>query len=895
MICGRFEQYYSAVVGKNVDHLLSLALTGNDEARSVMARKYFLKTCRKLRKYGCYSEILQFSCMVFTYQEKYSKDRLLEMLKDVSMDRLCALYYANYSYIQNAFKTTYQYEDNLIHFSDINTDVESYLNIPPCSGFENPQITTKLLAAFIPRFIYDIEVNPDDLSEEDIKNLISTITRVEMKKYGETLNEAMRRNRKAEEEEKEALVKGIDLHLGRNIQIVPTELELTKKATGILLDWFHVYHVDRKRELALELLDNHIIDYFDEVLLYDEDVAGVMFNTITDFLRSWIPMETDSIFDTANRIINPLTDKNRIEYILFREFTGLSQRYLGIAEKLTVEYYGLGTKIGNLLLENKEELKKCMRQDYYDFLVFLAIILLQGSKNDALTEQFLVEMYGELSPLNRQRIVIQIILLNHILNSNDFKIVNNLYGYFNYEMDYPKRDLSTNESIFRKMILFLKDARNEIIGRNEYTMDSSRSWFDVLFGNGTIDRFISEQEKLLEENKVEYINEKKLSMLVSAFSYETGIHLGILGLENEDGYDKLPCAISTSLQIRGQKTLERYDKIYSYRSAIILRNVYENTNIVVQRRLYQLQKEAARTSLKQIQTIKEKANEENEQEMLETIDRIVQDLMEQIMLSSGGMSYIENKLDEAQKAFIDKYHLQMSGFALIDKLPLKCKNKVREYLQTAQYVFDLLSTREFSEVIDYSAAIIPLTKTIESILHQVYIQIREEGTSLEKDELDEVFQKAFWKKGQVALKDTLEFGAALFLIREFKFYNIKDGLLKGARPFKSDFFAKHNVNKFLKMERLKSFAGMEIPVLVDEYPSESPNKKAKFIVQFKNDDTYNRMVLYAALDYIRDEFRNKCAHKDPMVKTQAEECRSILIEAQQLLWILMWIYEPTSE
>ena len=55
-----------------------------------------------------------------------------------------------------------------------------------------------------------------------------------------------------------------------------------------------------------------------------------------------------------------------------------------------------------------------------------------------------------------------------------------------------------------------------------------------------------------------------------------------------------------------------------------------------------------------------------------------------------------------------------------------------------------------------------------------------------------------------------------------------------------------------------------------------------------NDDQ-NRMLLAKALMYVKDHYRNKVAHKDPVPMTKVEECQKILLQSQYLLWICLYI------
>ena len=903
---GCFEDFLVASSGEKMIRSVYLFLSGDNEKTASWEKGLIHQACRKLVEYGCYSTILNFASYVLSHQKTYNKKVFLETMKDVGLDTFCVQYY---NFHVSEWKRIDQYVDE--RFEDLRRFVRNDGPMDESIMFSSPWLSCRTASIFTAKQLYGLDIDVDQVTEEDIEKLIKSIEKEAMTKYKNDLNEAIQRNREKAACEKKLGQIGTEYHFGREVCTLPSEYKLKKKTIGILIEWMKLLFNGEKRALAIKILANHILDLLGDTIIDDKEVAGIFLNIITEYLRISDPVGNNSapLFDTIKDVISrktvprikdqkiyfgTLEDNKKKAEELFNEYTGITREYLNAIESCPAEYGIISRSLANMLLAHKEAIRENMQKILYDFLTFFTLVMLQVNGDNALTDHFLVEMIDDISSEDRQRVIFQIILVTRILNSNSPKIINILNGYFNYEMDRPKRDLLEVKTIYVNMIRFIKDARNEIECRNEYTNRFSKSWLEVFFGDGIIDGFISEQESLIKNDQIEKVDGKRLTNYVYAFSRRGYIYVDYLrqmghkiSMEYEEDSD-FGLAISEQLYKKGEYYLEQYSKLRSFNLANILQRLHDNVNVVVQRRLYQLIKQAAEESLKQIQTIKRRATDDNEQEILEFIDGIVQDLTEQIMVSSSGMSYIENHLDEAQEVFVQKHRLPLTGGTLIDKLPLECRNKVREYLKTSQYVFDLLSTREFSEEVDYSAAIIPLTKALECIFHQVYSQIKD-GTSLSKEDLDVDFHKAFWVNTNE--RTNLELGSALYLIKGFKKYRIISGEIRGEDPYDIDFFTKYNVNRYLKMDRLKSFAGTEIPVLAFN----SSKNRPPLLAQFTTDDVHNRTVLYTALDYIRDEFRNKCAHKDPMGKKKAEECRNILIEAQQLLWVLMWLYESASD
>ncbi len=106
------------------------------------------------------------------------------------------------------------------------------------------------------------------------------------------------------------------------------------------------------------------------------------------------------------------------------------------------------------------------------------------------------------------------------------------------------------------------------------------------------------------------------------------------------------------------------------------------------------------------------------------------------------------------------------------------------------------------------------------------------------------------------------------------------------RRYNVSHFAAWNDNT-ISISELRRFNDIE--VRIDSHsPHDSRNQKIS--VSFSDrDDSYNRMLLVKGLEYIKDHHRNIVAHKESVSKTVCDECREMLLQAEHLLWILLYI------
>ncbi|HHW49156.1 MAG TPA: hypothetical protein GXX14_11170 [Clostridiaceae bacterium] len=66
-------------------------------------------------------------------------------------------------------------------------------------------------------------------------------------------------------------------------------------------------------------------------------------------------------------------------------------------------------------------------------------------------------------------------------------------------------------------------------------------------------------------------------------------------------------------------------------------------------------------------------------------------------------------------------------------------------------------------------------------------------------------------------------------------------------------------------------------------------KRPAIKIAFNDDAEFNRMLLTKGLEYVKGNYRNNVAHKNGITPQAVEDCRRILIQSENLLWILLYI------
>ena len=239
-----------------------------------------------------------------------------------------------------------------------------------------------------------------------------------------------------------------------------------------------------------------------------------------------------------------------------------------------------------------------------------------------------------------------------------------------------------------------------------------------------------------------------------------------------------------------------------------------------------------------------------------------------------------------QMEFIEKYELGISADELINYFPNR--DKIENFLVTSELVFNTLSIREDKNELDFSPAIISLTKAMELIMNWAFAQME-----FERSDIDEASARHYFNDNGDK-KESITLGPCINLLKDSSKIIVKDSGLEWGSKFKSgrgtieSRFEKINKNSSGKnvyhFDRLNKFKGLKIKI---NY------KKGKDIdeteVCFTEDSEQNRLIFIKGLEYIKDNYRNKVAHKDGILIDAAAECRELMIQTQNLLWILMYL------
>lgn len=879
----------------------------------------FKETCKKLCRMGCYSTIIRFMYGVFLCGKKYNLAKLKNILDeitirdDIKLSELCADFYL-YSQKQSVFYQKYHiYDDYDFESIDLyRGDAEKYF---PLDSHDEPDVITKDIAIFLLKRLFNMNVSIDEISRQDIDYIAAEsirIKKLEIEKEKKYIDE---QNKALEEHEKE-----INMKLPRYAWDKVTEYIENLEVTGLLLDIFRVAASMKpiksmnKEDIVYYIQTEYIWPIMKKVpwkqqKTLEVQLMGIMLEAYLSCIYNF------EVFRNVDIYARIETDSNYNETDFFDEMVNNKPGLLsGPALEFGKKNPQLGKLMSEVIYPARDILKKVLPNYLYSFMMALVpyFLFFSGYQDEA--SDLLIKNYNQINSEDKQRFFLQITIAKCILSCKNLQRANILYGFFISELN--RQDMEKDEilSVSNEIIEYIKDVKEYLYLSHEYTIRTQRAWHDVVFGDGNILRDVELAEKRLALNK--HLPEplfNKLMLYVQSFCNSSGIRLDLLGLPKEDDYDKLPDALSDELISKGQGIYSNYYEYMAFYRSLNQLKMRQSIDIFLQRHISKLMDEALEDTLEKLKVIREEIKKQNgvlnaeninnigniegiesnesieSEKSLESIlkkfDEVVDEFVRKLENQYIGREDIELYIDKLQMDFINKYNLNdVPGNNFISKLPYEERNNCNNFLVTSEIVYKMLSRRSDRNKLDFSPALISLTKALELVLNIVFQRLYITKSNIDKNSWDFYLTKQGYKK------NSIEFGPCINLLKDSMFISVEKneyGIYElswetGFLQDRSRFSAIRG-EQVIRFDRLSKFKGLEL--LIQPRPKQPPIK-----IALKEDDTeFNRMLFIKGLEYVKDNYRNNVAHKNRIFPKAVEDCRNILIQSEYLLWILLYV------
>ncbi|HOM01891.1 MAG TPA: hypothetical protein PLH43_03580 [Acetivibrio sp.] len=551
---------------------------------------------------------------------------------------------------------------------------------------------------------------------------------------------------------------------------------------------------------------------------------------------------------------------------------------------------GIGIKLSELYKLNKNMLKsryKTHFSNYFPMFSALVIFALLGEERNEEAVEFMIDNYSDMNEDNYQCAYVLILLFKTILLCDNYEYMNILYADLQKEKLLYQRNYKDIYDTVIRSCEFIEElyVKISIPLENEF-FDSLRCFVkETVFEEwGMIEdiRNIKNQYARSKDN-VKSDMFRRLYNVMRALSNQEGIYIALIAQTYGKNYmtnafirnihhdDKIPMVISWDDVDRAKNLSLRLGDVDRGATSVRNRSFFERVDIVIKDILLEKLHEDIENMLTSIREIREKANyKDREDEFFTAVEPRILSLTKRI-----SAKYID------REQIVD-FFIKLDDKGCWDKLDEECKNM----MITSEIVYRTLSSRADAENLDYSPAMIPLTKVIEYLLNDIYSKIKcnivFEGPEMNVDSNSVRF---FKERNESEPKTCLEMGPAIRVL--------SDGFLKssGRGPVYSSYFLPNDKSRFeewkgnfyVDWSLLKDFKGTRLNW--NSFDKEPPVQQ--FVLG--DDAEYNRKVFIGALEYVKNSYRNRVAHKDGIEKDRMEKCREDMLIAQKLIWMLIYI------
>ncbi|RXE57965.1 hypothetical protein [Acetivibrio mesophilus] len=551
---------------------------------------------------------------------------------------------------------------------------------------------------------------------------------------------------------------------------------------------------------------------------------------------------------------------------------------------------GIGTKLLKLYNQNKNMLKskfKTYVTDYFPMFAALVIFALLGEGRSKDAVEFMIDNYSDISEDNYQCAYVLILLFQTILFCDNYEYMNILYADLQREKLLYQRNYKDIHDAVIRSCEFIEELYQKIsTPKEKESFDYLRNFVkETVFEEwGMIQdiRNIKNQYKGAQD-KIKSDMFRRLYNVMLALSNPEGIYIALIAQTYGKNYidnefirnihhdDKIAMVISWDDVDRAKNLSLRLGDIDRGASSVRNRSFFDRVDIVIKDILLEKLDDDIESMLTSIKELREKAGyQDMADEFFTAIEPRIQSLTKRI-----SAKYID------REQIVD-FFVKLDDKGCWDRLDEECKSM----MITSEIVYRTLVSREDADSLDYSPSMIPLTKVIEYLLNDIYIKIKYnivfDGPGMN---IDSNSVRFFKDKNETEPKECLEMGPAIRVL--------SDGFLKFGRggPVYSSYFLPPDKSRFeewkgssyIDWNLLKDFKGTRLNC--NSFDKEPPVQQ--FVLG--SDAEYNRKVFIGSLEYIKNNYRNRVAHKDGIEKDRMEKCREDMLIAQKLIWMLIYI------
>jgi hypothetical protein len=659
--------------------------------------------------------------------------------------------------------------------------------------------------------------------------------------------------------------------------------------------------------------------YFQLSVSYKSFTSYNKFNSMDPSSKEHVTFDGRSIVieNFANLLKEDFKNKDFIKKLISCSFSNVYVKDVTMPE-IEIADTEIGEQLVYFIVNNPKLISYAkLSLPYYigenlvdDLFVIGLICMFTEDKNDKYLETIL-ENKHLISEKHLQTPYIKLLLSKLLLSCNDIKTLDTLYTLANVqisenEVKQKKKDLR----VYSNKILIQLDRIEEFIKNAKGRIGKL---YDKIYSTDELknlkSRILTQIEKYGYPKEYDF---KKLLGAADSFSRDGYVNVVLLHSYfplipkgNNGGNIMPPDDKVDGLDYRLQRPLAEITKeiddqniLKTHYTVLDQRELWLHLKFLFEKQRIKVLKKSI---FKDIENIKN-AYEEKEADkfLLNELDSQVDELVKIYMSSDeDSIKKSEEALYASQRAFTKEYFGDENKNLFANLKNTSLEQTVKKYILTSDLVYNHLSSLNDNNL-DFSAALISLTKALELILNEKFYTpmkaVIDADTTATNNDKPGTYNSSeslgtyigfIWdvQKRKVPQNGNNQHVSNLYL---------DNGKIAIRQP--GNHFDRYNGDNYLDFSILGDyFDGFKVNIL--DYNLPNPDEtQAPLTLKFeKGNNDYNRLLFACLLDYIRAKYRNPVAHKDIIASNHFEEARKCILykreyqDFQAALWLLLSI------
>lgn len=651
-----------------------------------------------------------------------------------------------------------------------------------------------------------------------------------------------------------------------------------RKLPGVLRPFSQAARESCNFDALFYILDKYVLDEFLKVPW--QQVSDPAVHIMAYLFDDYMQCLNSFVFTREFRYSQLFFNSKSSDASIISDLTNKAIAYQELTDPRKHEYVNISHRLSEIYNRAQRVCKEVMTESNYSCTMFNILSGLFSSDDISSASTFIIKHYNNVGDFYRRHFEMQAMLIRCTLNNTDLYVANTLHGYYSDELSRVSRDYDHHYNVLNEILMFLLKLRFHMMDVEESEPWRKPGVYEPIL---EYDSFFSRTEfdcmnLLVNKTKLDVFPLTYLLQIIQAFSgYPGEINLSLLNIRVE-GDDKVILPDARGFWVEACGYENQLKEMISFSESLRLFSARQSISSMIANRISTLIDSNIDEYKNKLSELKESLSKETEpdsrKQLQEQIDGCLSWLSQRANTIALENPSLINGLYKRLESFRNQHQDAISNESLLEDLEYD-DNQIRKWLITGEFLLQSYSFRKDTD--DYSAAINPISKALELALHLAYWKMTPRK---DKGDAASAAARPYLKDGQ--FQKDLDTGLLINLLQDRDFFGINENgelvMNKKKKQYYSCFDNWDGRNAF-DIPVLKKFTDIEFKCML--------SGEMICSLSMNNDNFHNRQVLYLALKYIKEKYRNPSSHTGTISKEEYDEYIDIMIGKGSLLWVLL--------